>query len=320
MSDILCLVGRCREYPQVRPLAQHPWHNHGKSFHLLDTYRSCETPNPCHCANAPGRMEALVATRQTSAPVTYALRMWLIWWMLLYWSTMEPCAGWQKRSSFLRDGKPRHSIIHILHCNSAHLTPFCFHHNHMSPSNLDESPSCASVLVVLCDQCIAERPDWIVVALCDKNTVRSEYYNKVLERARTYQSSHLQTRAIWGDARNQKVDTILVTTVDVTHHLYIIPALEARGMHSECTRPSSKPWARPARPKSWPDHCFGPAREFGKPKPSLRPQLLNKFFEPWWAVCEQFSKIISNHSQLVTIWELFPNWTVLFVVEWELKR
>jgi predicted dehydrogenase len=76
---------------------------------------------------------------------------------------------------------------------------------------------------------IAERPNSVVVALCDHNPVRSEYYNQVLEgqgrpKAPIYKPEQFGEMLV-----SEKVDTVVITTVDATHHLYIIPALEAGG-------------------------------------------------------------------------------------------
>jgi hypothetical protein len=128
------------------------------------------------------------------------------------------------------------------------------------------------------DQCIAERPDWIVVALCDKNTVRSEYYNKVLERQGLPKAPIFKSEQFREMLANQKVDTVLVTTVNVTHHLYIIPTLEARGMHSDVHGPAPSCGPGQAGPKSRPDHGFGPARDFGKLKPSAQAADFERIF------------------------------------------
>jgi predicted dehydrogenase len=76
---------------------------------------------------------------------------------------------------------------------------------------------------------IADRPDSIVVALCDQNTVRSEYYNKVLEDQGRPKAPIFKPEQFREMLASEKVDTVVVTTVDATHHLYIIPALEAGG-------------------------------------------------------------------------------------------
>jgi predicted dehydrogenase len=76
---------------------------------------------------------------------------------------------------------------------------------------------------------IAERPNSLVVALCDHNTVRSEYYNQVLEKQGRPRAPIFQPAQFKEMLASENVDTVVVTTVDATHHLYIIPALEAGG-------------------------------------------------------------------------------------------
>ncbi|KIM81600.1 hypothetical protein PILCRDRAFT_821380 [Piloderma croceum F 1598] len=74
---------------------------------------------------------------------------------------------------------------------------------------------------------IAERPNSIVVALCDQNTVRSEYYNQVLEGQGRPRAPIFKPEQFGEMLVSERVDTVVITTVDATHHLYIIPALKA---------------------------------------------------------------------------------------------
>jgi predicted dehydrogenase len=76
---------------------------------------------------------------------------------------------------------------------------------------------------------IAERPNSVVVALCDQNTVRSEYYNQVLEGQGRPRAPIFKPEQFGEMLVSEKVDTVVITTVDATHHLYIIPALKAGG-------------------------------------------------------------------------------------------
>lgn len=76
---------------------------------------------------------------------------------------------------------------------------------------------------------IAERPNSIVVALCDQNAVRSEYYNEVLEGQGRPRAPIFKPEQFGQMLVSEKVDTVVITTVDATHHLYIIPALKAGG-------------------------------------------------------------------------------------------
>src|SRR5690554_4682455 len=76
-----------------------------------------------------------------------------------------------------------------------------------------------------------------LVALCDLNQVRMDYANKQLTEK--YDYSKLPTyKADQFEAmiKQEKPDTIIVTTIDRTHHTYII-----RAMHAGCDVISEKP-------------------------------------------------------------------------------
>ncbi len=65
-------------------------------------------------------------------------------------------------------------------------------------------------------------------AFCDVNQVRMDYYNKKLKNDHsigplpTYTPDHFEDMI-----REQKIDTVIVTSVDRTHHRYIIRAMKA---------------------------------------------------------------------------------------------
>ncbi len=67
-----------------------------------------------------------------------------------------------------------------------------------------------------------------LVALCDTNQTRMDYTNRVIEEelsgtpVPTYKAGDLASMIA-----EQKPDTVIVTSIDRTHHLYIIAALEA---------------------------------------------------------------------------------------------
>jgi predicted dehydrogenase len=76
---------------------------------------------------------------------------------------------------------------------------------------------------------IVARPSSSVVALCEPNVVRAQYYNDLLSSlgapvAPVYKPDDFLTML-----KKEKVDMIVVTCIDALHHLYIIPALEAGG-------------------------------------------------------------------------------------------
>jgi predicted dehydrogenase len=76
---------------------------------------------------------------------------------------------------------------------------------------------------------ISERPNSVIVALCDPNTIRAEYYNQVLEEQGRPTVPIFKPEEFKEMLAIAKVDTVVVTTVDAVHHLYIIASLEAGG-------------------------------------------------------------------------------------------
>ncbi len=83
---------------------------------------------------------------------------------------------------------------------------------------------------------IVERPRLAaVVALCDPNAVRAEYFVKTLQektgskdRVPVYKPDQFQDML-----EKEKINTLVVTTYDALHDVYIVPALEAGGALSE---------------------------------------------------------------------------------------
>lgn len=76
---------------------------------------------------------------------------------------------------------------------------------------------------------ISQRPGASLVALCEPNAVRAEYYNKHLEevgrpRVRVYKPDQFTEML-----KAEDVDTVVITCIDALHDLYIVPALEAGG-------------------------------------------------------------------------------------------
>lgn len=76
---------------------------------------------------------------------------------------------------------------------------------------------------------IAERPDSLVVALCDHNHVRAQYYNEILESQGRPKAPVFQPNQFKDMLKSEKVDTVVVTTVDATHDIYIVAAVELGG-------------------------------------------------------------------------------------------
>ncbi|KAG6838549.1 hypothetical protein C0991_010754, partial [Blastosporella zonata] len=75
---------------------------------------------------------------------------------------------------------------------------------------------------------IVERPASAVVAICEPNSIRAQYYNDLLASlgaptVPVYQPDDFQKML-----REKEVEVILVTCIDALHDVYIVPALEAR--------------------------------------------------------------------------------------------
>ncbi|ORX40293.1 putative oxidoreductase [Kockovaella imperatae] len=74
---------------------------------------------------------------------------------------------------------------------------------------------------------VADRPDSTIVALCDLNSERIKVHQGLLKElgqpeAKTYHADDFQKMI-----DECKLDVLVVTTVDATHDLYIVPALKA---------------------------------------------------------------------------------------------
>ncbi|EJU03256.1 oxidoreductase [Dacryopinax primogenitus] len=73
---------------------------------------------------------------------------------------------------------------------------------------------------------ITERPGAQVVALCDVNSVRAAYYNDVLKSLGQAQAAIYHPDKFGEMVKAEKVDFVVITTVDQYHDLYVVPALE----------------------------------------------------------------------------------------------
>ncbi len=74
---------------------------------------------------------------------------------------------------------------------------------------------------------IAERPDAVVVAICEPNHIRAEYYNSQLEQLGRSRVPVYKPAQFADMLKTEKVDTVVVTCIDALHSDYIVPALEA---------------------------------------------------------------------------------------------
>lgn len=76
---------------------------------------------------------------------------------------------------------------------------------------------------------IVARPESKVVAICEPNSVRAEYYNELLVKLGAPRVPVYQPEQFKEMLSKESVETLVVTCVDALHDLYIVPALEAGG-------------------------------------------------------------------------------------------
>ncbi|KAI5117646.1 hypothetical protein M0805_001302 [Coniferiporia weirii] len=74
---------------------------------------------------------------------------------------------------------------------------------------------------------VAQRPGAQIVAFCEPNPVRAEYYNAHLESLSQPRVPVYKPEQFVEMLKTEKVDTVVITCVDALHDLYIVPALEA---------------------------------------------------------------------------------------------
>ncbi|ORY27875.1 putative oxidoreductase [Naematelia encephala] len=73
---------------------------------------------------------------------------------------------------------------------------------------------------------VSERPDSQLVALCDLNSERMKHHQKLLKDLGRPAATEYHPDDFEKMLDEQKLDVLVVTTVDATHHLYIVPALK----------------------------------------------------------------------------------------------
>ena len=76
---------------------------------------------------------------------------------------------------------------------------------------------------------IVQRPNSQVVAICEPNAIRAEYYNNLLTELGAPTVPVYKPEGFREMLAKEKVETVVVTCVDALHDLYIVPALEAGG-------------------------------------------------------------------------------------------
>jgi predicted dehydrogenase len=77
---------------------------------------------------------------------------------------------------------------------------------------------------------IIARPQSQVVAICEPNSIRANYYNELLVELGAPKVPIYSPNRFKEMLSKEKVETLVVTCVDALHDLYIVPALEAGGM------------------------------------------------------------------------------------------
>ena len=76
---------------------------------------------------------------------------------------------------------------------------------------------------------IVARPNSQVVAICEPNAVRAQYYNELLQELGASTVPVYKPEAFVEMVGKERVETLVVTCIDALHDLYIVPALEAGG-------------------------------------------------------------------------------------------
>lgn len=76
---------------------------------------------------------------------------------------------------------------------------------------------------------IVARPSSSVVAILEPNSIRAKYYNDLLVELGANVVPVYQPDQYKEMLQKEKVESVVITTIDALHHLYIIPALEAGG-------------------------------------------------------------------------------------------
>ena len=74
---------------------------------------------------------------------------------------------------------------------------------------------------------IAARPHSQVVAICEPNAVRAQYYNNLLKELGAPEVPIYKPDGFQDMLKSERVETVVVTCIDALHDLYIVPALEA---------------------------------------------------------------------------------------------
>ncbi|CAD6571164.1 MAG: hypothetical protein TREMPRED_000184 [Tremellales sp. Tagirdzhanova-0007] len=74
---------------------------------------------------------------------------------------------------------------------------------------------------------ISERPDSQLICLCDLNDERMKFHNNLLKELGRPQAKTYHPDDFGKMLEEEKLDVLVVTTVDATHDLYIVPALHA---------------------------------------------------------------------------------------------
>ena len=81
---------------------------------------------------------------------------------------------------------------------------------------------------------VVARPSSQIVALCEPNAVRAQYYNDLLTELGAPTVEVYKPEQYEEMLKTERVEAVVVTCIDALHDQYIIPALNAGGALSIC--------------------------------------------------------------------------------------
>lgn len=93
---------------------------------------------------------------------------------------------------------------------------------------------------------LAERPGHLVAALCDPSPTRMAFHNRLLAEAGAPAATQWEPDRFTDMLAKENIDEVVVTTIDVEHDRYIVPALKA-GCRVVTEKPMTVDAARCAR-------------------------------------------------------------------------
>lgn len=76
---------------------------------------------------------------------------------------------------------------------------------------------------------VAARPPSKVVAICDPNKIHAQFYNDVLQSLSQPPATYYPVEDFNEMLEKHRIETVVVTTVDAFHDVFVVQALEAGG-------------------------------------------------------------------------------------------